>query len=108
MKLRSRVWRNFLTSRSMAVAGDQKFSVDYRIFAGGSFHELKAIRKQFICECLVLVDKDRPIALIRENIICKIPHNYSAFVKTSRYTVSTFDCLEAVRLEFHYRIAAHV
>ena len=36
------------------------------------FRELQAIRESIIHECLVFVDKDRAIALIRENIIRKM------------------------------------
>ena len=57
------------------------------------FRELKAIRDKYISQCLVLVEKDRPIALIRKNIIREI--HYLAHLrkfspaKISRYTVSS-------------------
>ena len=44
-------------------------------FAGEDFckfRKLQAICENFICECLVLIDKDSSIALIRKNTIRKI------------------------------------
>ena len=38
----------------------------YRIAKNFEFHEFQAIRENIIHECLVFVDKDRSIALIRE------------------------------------------
>ena len=55
------------------------------------FRELQAIRENIICECLVFVDKDRAIALIRENIIHEmlyLAHSQKfSPAKISRYTV---------------------
>ena len=47
----------------------------------GKFRKLQVICENFICECLVLVDKDRPIALIRKILLakCSISRIYEIF-----------------------------
>ena len=50
------------------------------------FRELQAIRESVIRECLVFVDKDRALALIREMLYLAHLRQFSA-AKISRYTV---------------------
>ena len=55
---------------------------------GENFRDLQAIRENIIRECLVFVDKDRAIALIREMLYLAHSRKFSP-AKISRYTVGT-------------------
>ena len=59
---------------------------------GENCRELQAICLNFICECLVLVDKDRPIALIREMLYLAIHENFHYNMVGMLLTLFTTGC----------------
>ena len=80
------------------MSGIERFHCKQEIPYSGKheFCELQAIRENIIHECFVFVDKDRTIALIRENIIREMLYlvhsrKFSP-VKISRYTVVSLVC----------------